>query len=107
MADEKVVWLLGSGFSKPLGGPLLRDLFLQQERDEILPYFPNTDYPDLARSLHWVQRCFNRGKPDDARHSNRARGFWTDAENFLAYVDDAYGGADKRQRLLRMLILMA
>jgi len=90
MGTERVVWLLGSGFSKPLGGPLLRDLFRQQDEEEVVPHFPDKEYPDLARSLPWVQKCFQLGK---YRDGDGSRGLWADAEEFLAYVDDAYGGS--------------
>lgn len=78
---EKTVWLLGSGFSKPLGGPLLRDLFRWQEREDELP---------------WVQLCFRNGVDS---------GLWDNAEPFMAYVDDGYRGSvfPKRERL-QMLI---
>ncbi len=90
MAPEKVVWLLGSGFSKPLGGPLLRDLFRQQDEEDILPYFPDQDYPDLARALPWVQKCFHLGKHQG---NDGAKGLWADAEEFLAYVDHAFSSS--------------
>jgi len=30
--EKKVVWILGAGFSKPLGGPLLKDLLAPRNR---------------------------------------------------------------------------
>jgi len=87
MADEKVVWILGSGFSKPLDGPLLRDLFRQESEEDVLADFPERDYPDLARGLPWVQKCFQTGKDGG---NTGARGRWNDAEGFLSYVDAEY-----------------
>jgi hypothetical protein len=77
------VWLLGSGFSKPLDGPLLRDLFRRESREDALLFFPESKYPELAETLPWVQQCFHLGL--DA-------GLWPNAERFLSYVDDAYRG---------------
>jgi hypothetical protein len=92
----KTVWILGSGFSKPLGGPLLCDLFRQERTEDILPFFPQADYPDLAESFPWVQLCFNNGVKE---------GLWGNAEQFLAYVDDGYTGAvlAKRARIKNLI----
>jgi hypothetical protein len=84
MRDEvRRVWVLGAGFSKPLGGPLLRDLFRMEARGSALLLYPEKLYPGLARTLWDVQRIFNRGREG---RSNR----WSDAESFLATVDAAY-----------------
>jgi hypothetical protein len=93
----KAVWLLGSGFSAPLGGPLLSDLFRQETKEEILPYFDETDYRDLAESLPWVQRTF---------HLGLSKGLWRNAEQYLAFVDDAYrgGGSAKRGRIDKLIV---
>jgi SIR2-like protein len=93
----KAVWLLGSGFSAPLGGPLLSDLFRQETREEILPFFPEADYPDLAESLPWVQKAFHLGV---------SKGLWKNAEQYLAFVDDAYRGAStaKHQRIGKLIV---
>jgi hypothetical protein len=95
-AEVKAVWLLGSGFSAPLGGPLLSDLFRQETKEEILPFFPEADYPDLAEALPWVQSCF---------HLGLKKGLWRNAEQYLAYVDDGYRGGNtaKHGRLQKLL----
>jgi len=79
--EDKTVWILGSGFSKPLGGPLLRDLFRQENEEDTAAFFPEKIYPGLAKALPWVQKIFHNGVKD---------GFWENAEQFLGYVDDAY-----------------
>jgi hypothetical protein len=92
----KAVWLLGSGFSAPLGGPLLSDLFRQETKDEILPFFPDDEYPDLAVALVWVQKIFRLGVE---------KGIWRNAEQYLAYVDDGYrGGHTPKKRRVALLI---
>jgi len=55
VSASKTVWILGSGFSKSLNGPLLRDLFRRQRSRDILPFFPEATYPGLAVSMAWVQ----------------------------------------------------
>jgi hypothetical protein len=94
----KAVWLLGSGFSAPLGGPLLSDLFRQETEDEILPFFPDGEdgYPGLADALVWVQNTFRLGLE---------KGIWRNAEQYLAYVDDGYRGGHipKRTRLAKLI----
>lgn len=89
------VWLLGSGFSKPLDGPLLRDLFRSQSSDETTAFFPVGDYPHLSETIPWVHECY---------HAGRERGLWPHAEKFLSYVDDAYHAPGQLQTFLRGFI---
>ena len=89
------VWIVGSGFSKSLGGPLLRNLFRQQQTEDILPYFPADQYPDLAVSLPWVQAAFKCGLDE---------GLWENAEEFIAFVVDAYREETAPKQRLRLLI---
>ena len=92
----RTVWILGSGFSKPLGGPLLRDLFRQERFEDALAFFPRADYRGLGDSLPWVQFIF---------HTGSTEGLWDNAEQFLAYVDESFGGQvrQKRDRLLNLV----
>ena len=94
--DAKHVWVLGAGFSKPLGGPLLGDLFREEDQRDIEAYFPPIDYSDLAHDQGWVQSLFKEGA-----HG----GFWVDAEQFLTYVDDAYRptGEPKMRKLTNLV----
>jgi hypothetical protein len=87
------VWILGAGFSKSLGGPLLADLFRQEYQNDLKRVLP----PELATELTWVQRLFNYGRDDEH--------LWEDAEDFLAYVEDAYGidGSRKRSKIESVL----
>jgi hypothetical protein len=77
------VWILGAGFSKSLGGPLLVDLFRQEYLQDLAQVLRN----DLANDLTWVQALYNYG-----RHEEHV---WENAEDFLAYVDAAHCGDDK------------
>jgi hypothetical protein len=76
---EYTVWILGAGFSKSLGGPLLVDLFRQQARGDLEKVLGRP----LATEVTWVQALFNYGK--DIEH------LWGDAEEFLAYTEAAHG----------------
>jgi hypothetical protein len=92
----KTVWILGSGFSKPLNGPLLRDLFKQEQVEDVEAEFPGEKYPGLAHSLPWVQRYF---------HVGLKQGLWDNAEQFLARVDDACrAGVGPKYDRLRVLV---
>jgi hypothetical protein len=88
----KTVWILGAGFPRSLNAPLLVDLFRQEKPIDVEAYFPEANYPGLARDVMAAQIAFNWGK--SVEH------LWEDAEQFLAFVDDAYSGAkEKRNRL--------
>ena len=78
IGDRKTVWILGAGFSRSLGAPLLATLFRQQNvRD-----FTGVGVKDsLVQDLVWTQMIFNHGRRD---------GLWEDAEVFLAFADDAW-----------------
>jgi hypothetical protein len=97
MADDgKRVWVLGSGFSRSLGGPLLADLFQQDHIDDLQSFFPPGVYHQLAITTFAVQAYFNQGVRE---------GRWLNAEQFLTFVDDAYRrGGDARRSVLAGLI---
>ena len=95
MADNvRIVWLLGAGFSRSLGGPLLAHLFRPRSRQSDLERFPDVTYPNLADELFHTRACFNAGKRD---------GLWEDAEEFLVFVDDAYRKDNNNGVKLRLL----
>jgi hypothetical protein len=73
------VWILGAGFSRSLGGPLLADLFRQQHAADLRPVIGQA----LAAELTWVQHLF--------RHGTESEQLWGNAEDFLAYLDEACG----------------
>src|ERR1019366_4586399 len=83
MADDqkRVVWVLGAGFSAALGGPLLRNLFSAGSEIEIAARFPTTKKALLHEPDAGVARTPYREGKD--------RGLWSDAEQFLDYLDTA------------------
>jgi hypothetical protein len=83
---EKTVWILGAGFSQPLGGPLLKDLFRQQRIADLQAEFPIDRYPGLASEMLWVQALYNCGNSEEHH--------WADPEEFLHYLDE--DGESKR-----------
>ena len=98
-----VVWVLGAGFSKPLGGPLLADLFearLLQEMTAIYEKVRPGFLRDLAR-LHEIYHgtVGNRETPIPGLP-------WKDPEEFLEALDFACCDAvpaDKRAIPLRLI----
>lgn len=71
MVDRpKTVWVLGSGFSKSLGGPLLDELLTFRALEDTSALFPSL--PERAR----VYNLFNNTK-----------GRWKHAEEFMEFVD--------------------
>ena len=78
---KQTVWVLGAGFSRSLGGPLLTDLFGPVPEDDDLAYFPQDPYGDLARDLSMTRTVFQHGLEQKC---------WADAEDFLAKVDEAF-----------------
>ncbi len=110
-----VVWILGAGFSRGLGGPMLRDLLsLRSKRDLEARYRA----PDAAQSvtnstaamcvyfLYHHGRRYPEGSPFGA-HRDPPSGelVWQDAEEFLDHLDtaarDPRGPTEKR--LLQLL----
>ena len=77
---KKVVWILGSGFSKSLGGPLLADLFSHQGEA-----FVAAKFPELDRTPYTVFRKHLKGHPNSAGLPI----YWEHAEQFLDFVSTA------------------
>jgi hypothetical protein len=78
--NEQTVWVLGAGFSQPLGGPLLKDLFRQQRFSDLAAEFSADLYPGLASEMFWIQALYQWGR--------EVEGLWGNAEDFLHYVDE-------------------
>jgi hypothetical protein len=96
IGGRKTVWILGAGFSRSLGAPLLDGLFRQQFVGDFSFVLDAT----LAANLVWTQAVFNYGK--------NALRIWDDAEEFLSFVDAAFGDDSdydplKRAELLGMI----
>lgn len=112
MAQGDVVWILGAGFSKPLGGPLLADLFapnsVQTMRDRFkknLYRSPNVeDTPERLALVAavWLYNygiCFKNGPVPGFDLDSRPRGerLWDDAEEFLDVLDLAADSLKEKQ----------
>lgn len=80
IAGRRTVWILGAGFSRSLGAPLLAGLFRQQHFSDLKAGLGDDL---LAANLAWTQALFNHGK--DVEH------LWDDGEEFLSFVDAATG----------------
>ena len=109
-ARPKRVWIIGAGFSRPLGGPLLSDLFSTKTRSQILRRYGEpgrrlVESPG-ARLVFWLfDRARNTpdmavGKPRfprDVEHWNELNQIppfdmqrhWDNVEEFLVWLDDA------------------
>lgn len=91
MSDEKKkrVWVLGAGFSRPLGGPLLPDVFSMRSWHKLRDCFPAT-FEEMQPAVAAAYAIFHYGSnfPEDylflqtesARTGERIFG---DAEHFL------------------------
>lgn len=90
------VWLLGAGFSHPLGGPLMDQLFTPALRHRMQPWL--TKVPDAAWKGQFIdlEQFFHRhnshGLPDDFDVRP-----WRDAEEFLETLDRAIAGGDEHK----------
>jgi hypothetical protein len=98
----KTVWILGAGFSKPLGGPLLTELFTEQSENYVNHTLTQRSPPARERLSQpfacLVHRMYRRYGPlesrpeSDKRHSER----WRHAEDFLAKLNLAAQPAGTR-----------
>ena len=82
--DRRIVWILGAGFSRSLGAPLLADLFSIEGLQAAI-----TTYPDLEQdkqNLREVVNAYKYGAYGLAHATPRAR-LWTHAEEFLERLD--------------------
>ena len=77
--EERVVWLLGAGFSKPLGGPLFSELLSPKVAPWVNSWLASKDVPE-ARHPEEAVGIFIDGKK---------AGLWDDAEECLSMIDDA------------------
>jgi hypothetical protein len=97
--DRGIVWVLGAGFSKALGGPLLTELLSEPSAKDLeLRY--GDDVPAVSRNsptnalVRWL---FRYGLPSsvntgalprlDRQGSAACEPLWDNAENFIEYLD--------------------
>jgi len=89
------VWILGAGFSKPLGGPLLADMLSPESQQDLRIRYP--DNPHLkSRAESCVRRIYAYGHKSPSRHhADKAKArLWEHAEEFLDYLDAAAKNAN-------------
>lgn len=86
----KTVYILGAGFSRPLGGPLLSDLFTTTSWEIATRKFPDSG---LERDLpaKWAAELYRdflirHDRPDPFNKVDSVR-FWSDAEEFLEALE--------------------
>jgi hypothetical protein len=80
---KKVVWILGAGFSKALGGPLLKELFTPKSAGDLRVQFELKDrFPKLfdgpAKCVRWLYG-----------HGTDVEPLWSNPEEFVDYLDTA------------------
>jgi hypothetical protein len=94
---SRTVWILGSGFSKSLGGPLLDDLFSDATNALVDAVYSNKAWaPHSGQADTFatsaVRALFREYGPVPRRPSHQHQRLWSDAEEFLDYVDAAAQG---------------
>jgi len=90
------VWIIGAGFSKSLGGPLMSDLLRPEVPAKLQAAYPQREFPRLAQNIvHSVTAVYAHGTryfDGKVRSSDVGEWLWDDAEQFLDYVDSALWG---------------
>jgi hypothetical protein len=95
MADErKVVWVLGAGFSRALGGPLLQTLLTPSSESDIKVRYPDAaTYPALhGVEAGYVRNLYRHGLGEEYAVNGRpwrGESMWSNAEEFIDYLDTA------------------
>lgn len=98
MSAGGIVWILGAGFSMPLGGPSLPKLLSNECQRRILARFPDAE-PRLFKGDSWayIYRMLQR---NGWELQDSAKRVWRDAEEFLEFLDLAAhsptGGPSRR-----------
>lgn len=85
------MWIVGAGFSRSLGGPLMFDLLSLAARQQILAAYPEHIDREEADLIFWLFHCgagFPEG-PIDSELPIRGERRWQDAEQFLEILDNA------------------
>jgi hypothetical protein len=96
MVRGKVVWILGAGFSKSLGGRLLPELLSEKSQAETKSKFGDTPY---SRPYEVFRKHF-RGDASNQGARNGKPVYWEHAEEFLDFVDTAARGNNVRRDIL-------
>jgi hypothetical protein len=92
LEGPRITWIVGAGFSKSLGAPLLADLFTPRSLRRIASHYSGPKYERLNHA-GLVVRLFNRGKDESAGAQ------WSDAEEFIGRLDLATRSDSERAAL--------
>ncbi len=88
----KRVWILGAGFSRPLGGPLLNELLRPEVGQHLQATYGKTfELGDVVLELYGHGSRFRDGEIA-TRWRTKGELIWSDAEQFLDYLDTAVAG---------------
>jgi hypothetical protein len=108
-----IVWILGAGFSRPLGGPLLGKLLSPEAERDVAVRYPRAEklygsFPREARLLYHNGRGKTANQLRSLGSGNEADGemLWDDAEEYLDYLDTAASrgpGSPASDRLLQII----
>src|SRR5256885_159825 len=89
-----IVWVLGAGFSKPLGGPLLGTVLSAEAEQDLVVRYPQDEYTRLwddharmARNIYWYGYRLSRDRAPIADAGTED--LWKDAEEYLDYLATA------------------
>jgi len=108
----KRVWILGAGFSRPLGGPLLPDLMRPEVKENLAATYPEAPYRKGDDGLHdLVLRLYGHGsKYQQGKFNNmltsEGENIWADAEQFLDYLDTAVAGGPSSPAFKRLSMVV-
>lgn len=100
---RKVVWILGAGFSRGVGGPLLPNLLSEQSWGVARHVFPEAKFPavdhlDCGQTILF----YRKGLTQQLGPAQ----LWKDAEDFLEQVDGAIADGDGTPRHKRFCELL-
>lgn len=106
-----IVWILGAGFSRPLGGPLLGNLLSAESARDLGIRYPDASYrkDPATPAVRWLFQYGNPNRPASYRllgkSGKRIPGerLWDDAEQFLDYLDTAATKGPEGPLALRIL----
>lgn len=88
------VWIIGAGFSRPLGGPLLAGFFSTRVFDSACAWLAELGRPETEIQFHLVKNLYLYGAREDC---------WANVEEFLADVTSAASDHATENRLQRYL----
>jgi SIR2-like protein len=96
----KTVWIVGAGFSKSLGGPLLPQLFTQASELTVRKSFPGHEHLYDQITAHWVRVLYAENVSDKDGRGGR----WRDAEEYLDYLDTAQAADGTARKVITELL---